>query len=141
MEEEFEFMEAIFTGGDIEVIKKYKGHLDYNDNIYLDMAINYNRIDVIRYFLERGVIPTFKSIKQACIKGHDHIVRLLLDQPSIDPSGEDNYLIRWSSLNKHYELTDHLLRDSRVESTLDFMTDLIAEVRSNLRDEKLKQLI
>ena len=44
-------------------------------------------------------------------------MKLLLKHPRVDPTTDDNYAIRWASLQGHWEVVKLLLEDSRVNSS------------------------
>lgn len=48
--------------------------------------------------------------------GHLDLVRELLKDPSVDPSAEENYAIRWAAANGHVEVVRELLRHPKVNS-------------------------
>jgi ankyrin repeat protein len=41
-------------------------------------------------------------------------IKFLMEHLGIDPSDDDNYAIRWASLNDHTEIVKLLLKDPRV---------------------------
>jgi hypothetical protein len=47
--------------------------------------------------------------------GHVEAVRLLLNDPRVDPSADSNYAIRWASENGHVQVVKLLLNDPRVD--------------------------
>ena len=51
--------------------------------------------------------------------GHVEAVRLLLNDPRVDPSADSNYAIRCSSNNGHAEVVKLLLDDPRVDPSAD----------------------
>ena len=53
----------------------------------------------------------------ACSKGHTDIVQLLLQDPRVDPTANDNYAFRCARANERNEVVQLLLSDSRVSRT------------------------
>ncbi len=56
-----------------------------------------------------------ESIGWASIKGHTEIVKILLEDPRVDPSDRNNLAIRLASENGHIEIVKLLLKDPRVD--------------------------
>ena len=59
------------------------------------------------------------AIQWSAKKGHDKVVKLLLEDKRADPSADDNYPIRWSAARGHLEVVKLLLNDRRVDPTAD----------------------
>lgn len=51
----------------------------------------------------------------AAQNGHLSIVKLLLNDPRVDPTAEDNYPLRKSAANGHIKVVEELLKDPRVD--------------------------
>ena len=62
-----------------------------------------NKIDMVELFEE--------AIKTIDIE----LIDLLLHDPCVDPSADDNWAIRWASTNGHLAVVDRLLQDVRVD--------------------------
>jgi ankyrin repeat protein len=59
------------------------------------------------------------AIRFASGYGNVEVVKLLLNDPRVDPSAHDNYAIRWASRNGHVEVVKLLLNDPRVDPSAD----------------------
>lgn len=53
----------------------------------------------------------------AAYNGHDKVVEILLTDERVDPSGDDDYVIRWAAKKGHDKVVEILLKDERVDPT------------------------
>ena len=54
-------------------------------------------------------------MRQASTNGHTEIVSLLLADPRVDPSADDNFAVRWASRYGRIEVVSLLLADPRFD--------------------------
>ena len=60
-------------------------------------------------------VPTHKELLWSIHHNKIECLKLLLQDPRVDPSDDDNYAIRWTSYNGHTECVRLLLQDPRVD--------------------------
>lgn len=60
-------------------------------------------------------------IKIAAKRGFFNIVRLLMNDPRVDPSAANNFALRWSFHEGHEEVARLLLKDPRVRNKVDLL--------------------
>jgi hypothetical protein len=69
---------------------------------------------VIKYLIKNKCVDPRLGIKSASKHGHVEVVKLLLGDPRVDPSADDNYAIRFASGKGHVDVVKLLLSDPRV---------------------------
>lgn len=84
------------------------------------MVIMFNRIDVVKLFLEDGRIdPSSKDNRVICSAascGRLEMVDLLLKDVRVDPTVKQNDAINRAASLQHFAVVDRLLLDSRIDS-------------------------
>jgi len=55
----------------------------------------------------------------ACNEGDLDLVKILLDDPRVDPSDYYNYAINWASFYSYEKITKLLAKDFRIQDSLD----------------------
>jgi ankyrin repeat protein len=80
------------------------------------------------------------AIRLASKNGHVEVVKLLLNDPRVDPSAENNYAIRLASENGHVEAVKLLLNDPRVDPSAE-NNDAIRWASKNGHAEVVKLLL
>jgi hypothetical protein len=105
-------------------------YLERNHELFI-IAAAYGYENVVQRGLELGVDPSAQNnlaIRRACRdalaeaseNGHVEVVRLLLTDPRVDPSAQNNYAICGASENGYLKVVRLLVTDPRVDpSTLD----------------------
>jgi len=63
----------------------------------------------------KGCQPGQPLVAKASERGRTEVVKLLLDQPGVDPSTNNNYPIRDASQKGHVNVVKLLLKDPRVD--------------------------
>jgi ankyrin repeat protein len=73
------------------------------------------KLDHIDPAIEKKLNETETAIRLASKYGHAEVVRLLLNDPRVDPSAYSNHAIRLASWKGHVEVVKLLLNDPRVD--------------------------
>ena len=61
----------------------------------------------------------------AIIKGDIELVKLLLSDPRVDPSADNNFAIKKAAENGHYKIVKLLLNDPRVDPSVEVFNSLL----------------
>ena len=85
-----------------------------------------------------GIVES--AIHLASRYGHVEVVKLLLNDPRVDPSADNNDTIRWASLFGNVEVVKLLLNDPRVDPSAD-NNDAICLASNNRPFEVFKLLL
>jgi ankyrin repeat protein len=88
----------------------------------LYQACEKGNLERVKAWLDFGVGPYFNkdyALKLACEYGHIDVVKLLLQDKSVNPTSWDNCCIRWASRNGYTKIVKLLLLDGRVDPTAD----------------------
>lgn len=105
-------------------------------------AIRTNNISAVKRFLdEPQTIPTLHMVIQTAIRrGNIEIVKMILNSNHLDPSFDDNFLIKEASKGGYAEIVGILLSDSRVDPTVENNLPIRVAVE-NSRLETVKLLL
>jgi ankyrin repeat protein len=102
-------------------IRFYIRHLArYTDMTFL--AVKIGNMKMVRNCLKTSFNSSVNNtitIKNASEYGHASVVQLLLKDPRIDPTADDNYAIRLASLYGHVSVVQLLMNDKRVDPSAD----------------------
>ena len=83
--------------------------------------LNYNDAQKLALALASAADPqTRVTTARSLYRGHDEVVELLLENPRVDPSAEDNYAIRKASQAGEVEVVKLLLKDPRVDPSANY---------------------
>jgi len=96
----------------------YKNVLKYEKDFYETIKLNY--VEILTGLIKEGFDPSADdnyAIKYASENGHLEVVKLLLQDPRVDPI-DNNYAIQVASKNSHSEVVKLLLQDPRVKTSL-----------------------
>ncbi len=88
-------------------------------DLWLLLACYKDHLDLVKVLCRDPTIDPMGvgrdiSITDACKRGQDNVVRILLENTAVDPSMDNNKLIMISSSNNFSKMVGLLLRDSRV---------------------------
>ncbi len=111
----YDFIDAC-TNGDIEKVKLISNLYKISHNEAILVAIKNKHIEIVRFLLKNPL--TYNSdmiIISASEKGYTDLIKILLENPKINPSILNNYPIRCASLYGHIEVVKLLLTDPRVD--------------------------
>lgn len=87
-------------------------------NDILNWGARVGSVNLVRHELSKGVDPRFydyEVFRIACGCGRTEVVRILLENPQVDPTTDGNYPIRHAAENGHLEVVRLLLADPRVD--------------------------
>jgi ankyrin repeat protein len=93
-------------------------------------AIDKRHIDVVRILMNKNVDPTMFNnrgypVSIAAYKGYPEILKILLKDPRIDPTVDDNGLILVAAEDGNIEIVKLLLKDPRIISATDALEGAI----------------
>ena len=98
----------------------------------LKMAFTVGDIPIISAVLSHpNVRPTDEDLIEAAAFGMDSVVSLILADPEIDPSADDNDAICVASANGHTDVVSVLLSDSRIDPSVNSSYPLAAAAFGN----------
>jgi len=85
----------------------------------IELAVFYNRLEVVKLFSNSPAIDSFFMDNQILITAIKSdrlcIVKLLLKDPRVDPSANNNEAIRGAAYRGNFEIVKELLKDTRVD--------------------------
>ena len=97
----------------------YENVLKFKKDFYGMIKLNY--VEIVEGLIKEGFdldADDNWAIRVASVDGHSEVVKLLLQDPRVDPSDDDNYAILLASDNGHSEVVKLLLQDERVKNSL-----------------------
>jgi len=97
----------------------YENVLKFKKDFYGMIKLNY--VEIVEGLIKEGFdldADDNWAIRVASVDGHSEVVKLLLQDPRVDPSDDDNYAILLASGNGHLEIVKLLLQDPRVKNSL-----------------------
>jgi hypothetical protein len=116
--------------GYLDFVKLFlkESSVDVNKSGALSSAVRNNRIAIVDYLLHKSKANPNILLKNengennllllmAIRKGYSEMVKLLLQDPRIDPTTGDNYPLDFALIWKQKEIVDILYKDPRVKST------------------------
>lgn len=90
--------------------EQFKEAIEKNNLTKIQLLLNDNRFDPSAY----NNYYTLFAIVFASQNGHSDIVKLLLSDPRVDPTDDNNFSIIMASKNGHREVVKLLLNDNRI---------------------------
>jgi ankyrin repeat protein len=116
---------GMLINDNFDLLLNYKNNSDYHGPLEIILSfLTYKELtqDLIfvcknfylaflRCFIYKSKGEIYKIFDVALKKEHLEIVELLLKDKRVDPSDNNNYLIRWASINGHLEIVELLLKD------------------------------
>ena len=84
-------------------------------NIFVDEVLRDS--DTVTVAIELGYQPENRHLVTCCVEGYIETVKLLLQQPGIDPAYENSRPILAASVNDHIDVVRLLLEDGRANPT------------------------
>ena len=94
--------------------------LKFKKDFYEMIKLNY--VEIVAGLIKEGFDSSHNdnyAIQLASRNGHLEVVKLLLQDPRVDPSAKNNYAIRWTSRKSRLEVVKLLLQDPRVDPSVD----------------------
>ena len=61
------------------------------------------------------------AFRRAARRGHYEIVKIMLEDPRVDPSVKNNFALNWSFKEGHMDVVDLLLDDPRVQAKINYL--------------------
>ncbi len=103
----------------LELLKTTKLDMSFDDNLSIRWASENGHKEIVKLLLEDPRVDPGDDDNYAIISTSDkEIFKLLLADPRVDPSDRDNWLIKWASTISDKEIFKLLLADPRVRAKL-----------------------
>lgn len=80
-------------------------------------GIDYNLPWLVKDMIDEGIEPTIEDLLVTIMHGYIEITKILLNEKSLDPSGDDNQALLQAVVHNQIEIVELLLKDKRVDPT------------------------
>jgi len=126
-------------------------------NSALIEAMTQKQMEILRFLLDNSQFrPNIRFFGEAIIEDNIEIVKILLDDPRVDPSSAENFAIVIASTGGHPEMVKLLLADPRVDPSdqgslaiyeaagsnyIEIVELLLADPRVSLQDQEESVLV
>jgi ankyrin repeat protein len=126
------------VNGHYKVTELLLGHASISPsgsrNESICLASGLGHVDIFRLLLKHGVDITIRdnqALKNACMKGYEEILKLILADPRVDPSVSDNVALLLACKGGHAHIVELLLQDSRIDPCLNRNEALLNAITCN----------
>lgn len=99
-----------------KLVKDYEIDLSINDNYLIDKAVREGYVEIVQILADDDRVDCTSVIKTCLIWGKYNIFKILMEK--VDPSIENQELLRLACTLKKYMITGLLLKDPRVNPTI-----------------------
>ena len=104
-----------FIGDVIQLVYSKRLDPSFDGTFLVKYVIVNNHVSLLKVLLLNKKTNLDDCIEIAIQNGRLEMVKILLKDPRVDPSGDNNYSIRRASKNGHLEIVKLLLQDPRVD--------------------------